>query len=156
MPIPPSCSPIAPRAIFNRPVAGDLRYPGIRRLPGRRCPIPVWPQPSRHTVDGARPIPAAMARNERPPARPLEISSRSASVRRRSELPGGRGRRPALSTRNVRIEPWVRPRRRPITRQGLSPFDRVPDLRSLSLRESPHHAPPSSRHSVWQSARVMR
>jgi len=45
---------------------------------------------SRHTVDGARPSPLAIPRNDLPAARPLEISSRSASDNRSGERFGSR------------------------------------------------------------------
>jgi len=61
-------------------------------------------------------MPAAMARRERPLARPREISSRSANVSRKSEPPGGLGRRPALARTQVRIDPWARPMLRAIAR----------------------------------------
>jgi len=40
---------------------------------------PPFAATSRHTVDAQRPIPRAIARTDRPAARPREISSRSAS-----------------------------------------------------------------------------
>lgn len=75
---------------------------------GAKGPVVAAPAVGTHHpthLDGARPMELAMARNDSPAAKPREISYRSARDSRRSKLPGGRGRRSALSTKNVRMDP---------------------------------------------------
>jgi hypothetical protein len=58
---------------------------------------------SRHTVDGARPTARAIARTDRPAARPREISSRSASDSLSGDRCGSRlaGRYNATTARRI-------------------------------------------------------
>jgi hypothetical protein len=76
-----------------------------------------------------------MARNDNPAASPREISSRSFKDSRSSELPGGRGRRPALATMNVRIEPCARPIFRAIPRIA-SPRSSTSQISAFSASEN--------------------
>jgi hypothetical protein len=55
---------------------------------------PPLAETSRHTVEGERPSAAAIARSDRPAARPREISSRSVNVNRSSQRRRGAGRIP--------------------------------------------------------------
>ncbi len=64
---------------------------------------PPFAATSRHTVDGERPIPRAIARTDRPAARSREISSRSASDSLSGDRCGSRfaGRYSATTARRI-------------------------------------------------------
>jgi hypothetical protein len=64
---------------------------------------PPFAATSRHTVDAQRPIPRAIARTDRPAARPREISSRSASDSLSGDRRGSRfaGRYNATTARRI-------------------------------------------------------
>jgi hypothetical protein len=93
------------------------------------------------TVEGARPRPSAIARKDSPAARPLEICSRSATLRCRSLTTRARGRTPPVSPTSLRSEALLRPSLRAIRLTGSSRLRHVPDLLLLFVCEPPHRTP---------------
>src|ERR687898_1446249 len=89
---------------MSRSIGFDASLQGLGRLarchPSRSAPAaryflrPPLPATSLLTVDGSRPRRAAITRNDRPAARPREISSRSSTLKRtaaRRRPAGSRG-----------------------------------------------------------------
>src|SRR5918993_3993120 len=88
---------------MSRSIGFDASLQGLGRLAGchacRSAPAaryflrPPLPATSLLTVDGSRPRRAAITRNDRPAARPREISSRSSTLKRtaRRRPAGSRG-----------------------------------------------------------------
>jgi hypothetical protein len=89
------------------------------------------PATSRHTVDGARPGPLAIRRNDSPAASPREISSRSASDNRSGERFGSRlaGRCNATTARRMAYRDRLISR---CNRHTGAPSASSPAIRSLS------------------------
>jgi hypothetical protein len=85
---------------FGRRISRTARRPAAH---ARYRPGPPFAATSRHTVDGARPTPRAIARTDCPAARPREISSRSASDSLRTDRCGSRlaGRYSATTARRI-------------------------------------------------------
>ena len=106
-------------------------------------------RPHATIVDGARPSRRAIARNDSPPARPREISSRSANDNRNGDRTGSRtgGRRnraDACPTPHDVPAPISLPIN--ATRQPLRRQLRDPPL--LQLRQPLHNTPPDRSNSI--------
>ena len=100
---------------------------------------------SRHTVDGARPIPSAIRRIDNPAASPREISSRSRSDNRNALRSRGLGRAPPADAMNVRNDEFCRPKCLAIRFTG-TPASRIDQIVSFSSSENRTTTTPPDRH----------
>src|ERR1700733_590791 len=101
---------------------------------------PPWRATSRLTVEAARCKLLAISRIDEPEAMPRETSSRSASVRVRSERRRTAGTIPPCCDNKKWIEPWSLPKTRPISCNDSPAFQR----RQISVfwaEERPYRLP---------------
>jgi hypothetical protein len=157
---PPSAGPRSAPATTAAPACSraTLRSRGHRHSPAGpgRCarrsarrsaaharyrPAPPPAATSRHTVDGARPSPPAIPRNDWPAASPREISSRPASDNRGGERSGSRlaGRCNAITAHRMAYRDRLIPR---CNRYTGAPSANSPAIRSLSSSEIRSIQPP--------------